>query len=301
MSDSSKNLIVIAGPTAVGKTDFAIRLAKKLQTEIISADSRQMYAELTIGTAKPKPEQLAEVKHHFIGNLSINEYYNAARYEVEVLALLDKLFMKYDQVVMVGGSGLYIDAVCQGIDELPDADQKLRHELNQIYKKEGIDKIREKLQQLDPEFYEIVDQSNPLRMIRALEVCITTGTKYSSLRTNSKKQRNFRVSKIALNIERSQLIERINNRVDQMLSEGLLEEIISLKAYKNLNALNTVGYKEFFEYFSEKMTLEDTIEKIKTNSRRYAKRQLTWFRKDKSYRWFEPEEFDEVLQYLNYE
>ncbi len=301
MTDSSKSLIVIAGPTAVGKTDFAIRLAKKLQTEIISADSRQMYAELTIGTAKPKVEQLEEVKHHFIGNLSINEYYNAARFEVEVLALLDKLFMKYDQVVMVGGSGLYIDAVCQGIDELPDADQKLRHELNQIYKKEGIDKIREKLQQLDPEFYEIVDQSNPLRMIRALEVCITTGTKYSSLRTNSKKQRNFRVSKIALNIERSQLIERINNRVDQMLSEGLLEEINSLKAYKNLNALNTVGYKEFFEYFSGKMTLEDTIEKIKTNSRRYAKRQLTWFRKDKSYRWFEPEEFDEVLQYLNYE
>ncbi|MBU1011520.1 MAG: tRNA (adenosine(37)-N6)-dimethylallyltransferase MiaA [Bacteroidetes bacterium] len=295
-SNHSKKLIVIAGPTAVGKTDFAIQLAKYLKTEIISADSRQIYKELSIGTAKPNAEQLKEVKHHFVGNISIHDYYNAARFELEVINLLSSLFKNHDYLVMVGGSGLYIDTVCNGIDDLPDVDEELRKELNLLYKKEGIDSIRNKLKELDPEFYKIIDQSNPKRIIRALEVCMATGIKYSEQRTNNKKNREFEIIKIALNLDRNILYDKVNLRVDQMINEGLVDEAKNLYQYRNLNALNTVGYKELFDYFSGSIGLEKAIENIKTSSRRYAKRQLTWFRKDPSYQWFHPSEFEKVIR-----
>jgi len=292
----TKKLIVIAGPTAVGKTDFAIQLAKYLKTEIISADSRQIYKELSIGTAKPNSAQLKEVKHHFVGNISIHDYYSAAHFELDIMELLSSLFKIHDHVVMVGGSGLYIDAVCAGIDELPDVDEDLRKQLNLIYKTEGLDSIRNKLKELDPEFYEIIDQSNPKRIIRALEVCIATGKKYSEQRTNNIKKREFEIIKIALNLDRKILYNRINERVDQMINEGLIDEAKSLYEYSDLNALNTVGYKELFDYFSDDITLEKAIENIKTSSRRYAKRQLTWFRKDPSYQWFHPSELEKVIK-----
>ena len=292
----TKKLIVIAGPTAVGKTDFAIQLAKYLKTEIISADSRQIYKELSIGTAKPNSAQLKEVKHHFVGNISIHDYYSAAHFELDIMELLSSLFKIHDHVVMVGGSGLYIDAVCAGIDELPDVDEDLRKQLNLIYKTEGLDSIRNKLKELDPEFYEIIDQSNPKRIIRALEVCIATGKKYSEQRTNNIKKREFEIIKIALNLDRKILYNRINERVDQMINEGLIDEAKSLYEYSDLNALNTVGYKELFDYFSDDITLEKAIENIKTSSRRYAKRQLTWFRKDPSYQWFHPLELEKVIK-----
>lgn len=295
-SNHSKKLIVIAGPTAVGKTDFAIRLAKFLKTEIISADSRQMYKELTIGTAKPDTEQLKEVKHHFVDNISIRDYYSAARFELEVMELLSSLFKDRDYVVMVGGSGLYIDAVCEGIDELPDIDENLRKKLNLLYKNEGLEAIRNRLKELDPEFYEIIDQSNPKRIIRALEVCMATGIKYSEQRTNIKKKREFEIIKIALNSDRKILYDRINERVDQMINNGLIDEAKDLYDFRDLNALNTVGYKELFDCFSDEITLEKAIENIKTSSRRYAKRQLTWFRKDPDYQWFYPSELEKVIK-----
>ena len=296
MMKNQKKLIVIAGPTAVGKTIFAIKLAKFLKTDIISADSRQIYKELFIGTAKPSADQLLEVKHYFIGSRSIHDYYNVAIFEIEVLALLKNLFKKHDQVIMVGGSGLYIDAVCNGIDELPDVDEKLRLELNTFFEEKGLDGIRGKLKELDPVFYEMVDQSNPQRIIRALEVCIATGRKYSEQRSNNHKQRAFEIYKLGLNIERELLYQRINDRVDQMITDGLVEEARILYEYKDLNALNTVGYKELFDYFSGKISREKAIENVKTNSRRYAKRQLTWFRKDKGYQWFDPSEFEKVIE-----
>ncbi len=299
MLPEKKELIVIAGPTAVGKTDFAIDLATHLKTEIISADSRQVYKELSIGTAKPDASQLEKVKHHLVGHLSIHDYYNVAKFERDVLLLLDKLFVKHDQVVMVGGSGLYIDAVCNGIDELPDVDESLRNELNTLYKCEGIEAIQQKLKLLDPEYYEIIDQSNPKRLIRALEVCLATGKKYSQLRTNTRKERNFKIQQMVLNLDRPILFERINKRVDIMMEEGLLDEVKSVFEFRNLNALNTVGYKEFFEYFLGKLTLEQAITNIKTNSRRYAKRQLTWFRKNPNYKWFSPNELDQVIEVIS--
>lgn len=294
-----KQLIIIAGPTAVGKTSFAINLAKELKTEIISADSRQFYQELTIGTAKPSLEQLGQVNHHFINNLSIHDYYNVARYETEVLTTLNNLFRVKDQVVMVGGSGLYIDAVCNGIDELPDVDLKLRLELKNKLQKEGIEAIRTKLMKLDPEFYEIVDTSNPSRMLRALEVCLATGRKYSDLRKAPRRLRNFKITKIGLNIEREQLYSMINNRVDLMLDQGLVEEVKLNLKYRELNALNTVGYKEIFKYFDGEISLEQAITDLKTNTRRYAKRQLTWFRKGEQYQWYRPNELEVVMQILS--
>ncbi len=298
ISNQIKRLIVIAGPTAVGKTDFAIKLAQYLETEIISADSRQFYKELNIGTAKPSPKELSLIKHHFIGSHSIHDYYNVAQFETEVLNLLDSLFKKYNEVIMVGGSGLYIDAVCNGIDELPDVDEELRQELNEIYEEEGITAIQEKLKFLDPEFYETIDKSNPKRIIRALEVCIATGQKYSEQRSNKNKERSFEIIKVGLNKDREQLYERINLRVDQMVSSGLVEEATGLFESRHLNALNTVGYKELFDHFLGNITLEKAIEKIKTNSRRYAKRQLTWFRKNESYKWFNPNELEEVIDLI---
>jgi tRNA dimethylallyltransferase len=294
MLNKTKRLIVIAGPTAIGKTEFAIKLAQHLKTEIISADSRQFFKELNIGTAKPSAKELSVMKHHFVGSHSIHDYYNVAQFEIDVLRLLDVLFEKYNQVILVGGSGLYIDAVCNGIDELPDVDEKLRQELNEIYEDEGIVAIQQNLKALDPEFYDTIDKSNPKRIIRALEVCIATGKKYSEQRLNVHKKRAFEVVKLGLNIEREQLYQRINERVDQMVADGLIKEAKRLFEFKHLNALNTVGYKEIFDHFSGEITLEEAIEKIKTNSRRYAKRQLTWFRKNDSYQWFNPNEIEKV-------
>lgn len=290
--------MVVAGPTAVGKTAFSIRLALHLKTEIISADSRQFYKEMRIGTAYPEPEELKAVRHHFIGNLSLGDDYNVSRYENEVLSLLNELYKKHDVVILTGGSGLYIDAVCKGIDELPDHDPVLRKSLKEELERTGIEAFGEKLKKLDPEYFEIVDLQNPNRLLRAVEVCMQTGNTYTSLRRNTAKPRPFTVVRIGLNMEREKLFFRIAQRVDSMMQQGLLEEVRSLLPYRELNALNTVGYKEIFGYLDGNASLEDAVEKIKTSTRRYAKRQLTWFRKDDEVHWFEPDDFEGCLRFL---
>lgn len=293
-----KKLIVIVGPTAIGKTALSIFIAQFLKSEIISADSRQFYRELKIGTATPSDEALNAVKHHFIGNLSITDYYSVSNFENEALAAISNIHKQNDYAVIVGGSGLYVNAVCDGIDDLPDPDEKTRNELNQLYEKEGLVAIQNKLKELDPEFYKKIDIANPKRIIRAIEVCITSGKTYTSLRTNPKRERDFEIIKIGLNRDREELFGIINNRVDAMIASGLVEEVEGLVDFKNYNALNTVGYKEIFDYLDNKMTLEKAIEKIKTNSRRYAKRQLTWFNKDKTIKWFHPEDRDRILEFI---
>ncbi|MEI8047148.1 MAG: tRNA (adenosine(37)-N6)-dimethylallyltransferase MiaA [Bacteroidota bacterium] len=296
--NSDKFLVVIAGPTAVGKTDVAISLAKEWQTEIISADSRQFYSEMSIGTAKPDSQQLNEVKHHFIGQLSIHDYYNVSKFETESLQLLQKLFEKHDLVFMVGGSGLYIDAVCKGIDDFPDPEPELRAYLKGIYMDDGIGKLQEMLLHLDPEYYATVDINNPNRLLRALEVCHTTGKKFSEQRSNSSKNRDFRIIKIGLTLPRPELFSRIESRVDQMVENGLVKEVENLLPFRHLNALKTVGYKEIFEYLNSEITLQQAIVNIKTNTRRYAKRQLTWFNRTDEYKWFEPSQIKEITNYL---
>jgi tRNA dimethylallyltransferase len=296
--NSGKYLIVIAGPTAVGKTDIAIQLAKNWNSEIISADSRQFYREMSIGTAKPDQQQLDEVKHHFVGQLSIHDYYNVSRFETEALELLEGLFEQSNQVFMVGGSGLYIDAVCRGIDDFPDPGPEYRNYLKGIYVDDGLAKLQEMLLNIDPEYFESVDINNPNRLLRALEVCHVTGKKYSEQRLNSSKQRNFQIIKIGLNLPRPELFSRIEMRVDQMIEIGLVEEVKSLFPYRHLNALNTVGYKEIFEYLDSEITLEQAIINIKTSTRRYAKRQLTWFNRTDEYKWFEPSQLNIITNYL---
>lgn len=298
MVNSGKYLVVLAGPTAVGKTDVAIKLAKHWQTEIISADSRQFYAEMSIGTAKPDLQQLSEVKHHFIGQISIQDYYNVSKFETDVLQLLEKLFEKHKIVFLVGGSGLYIDAVCRGIDDLPDPKPELRAYLKGIFQDEGLAKLQEMLLSLDPEYFATVDIQNPNRLLRALEVCLTTGKKFSEQRLNNSKVRDFQIIKIGLNLPRPELFERIELRVDQMIDTGLVKEVESLLLYRHLNALNTVGYKEIFNSLDSEITLAQAIENIKTNTRRYAKRQLTWFNRTDEYVWFEPAQINEITNYL---
>jgi len=290
---------VIAGPTAVGKTDVAINLATIFKSEIISADSRQFYREMSIGTAKPDQNQLKTINHHFIGQLSISDYFNVSVYENEVLKLLKNLFIKNNIVFLVGGSGLYIDAVCKGIDDFPDPAPELRNYLKEVLAQNGIGKLQEMLQQLDPEYYTAVDINNPNRLLRAIEVCRTTGRKFSEQRLNSQKNRDFNIVKIGLNLPRPQLFSRIGLRVDQMIESGLIKEVESLMLYRHLNALNTVGYKEIFEFLDSKITLEQAIENIKTNTRRYAKRQLTWFNRTDEYKWFEPSDINEITSYLS--
>jgi len=291
-------LIVIAGPTATGKTAISIDLAHKLGTEIISADSRQVYKEMRIGTAAPGLDEMQGIKHYFIGNLSIHDSYDVSKYESDVSSLLKKLFIKYRYVIMTGGSGLYIDAVCKGIDELPDPDPELRLKLNNILKTNGITELQKRLKELDPDFYSSVDLMNPKRLIRSIEVCLLTGTTYSSLRVNKKKEHNFNVVKIGLNRDKSDLTDRINKRIIKMFGDGLMEEAQALYPYRHLNALNTVGYKELFSVLDGEITLDEAIEKIQTNTWRLAKRQLTWFRKDDSYSWFHPESGGAVLNYI---
>jgi tRNA dimethylallyltransferase len=298
LTNSGKYLVVIAGPTAVGKTDVAITLAPKWHTEIISADSRQFYREMSIGTAKPDVQQLLAVKHHFIGQLSIHDYFNVAKYETEVLRSLIDLFERHSIVFLVGGSGLYIDAVCRGIDDFPDPEPELRSYLKGVYQDDGIAKLQEMLSNIDPEYYAKVDINNPNRLLRALEVCYTTRKKFSEQRLNSVKNRDFQIIKIGLNLPRPELFSRIALRVDQMMESGLTEEVMNLLPYRHLNALNTVGYKEIFEYLDSKQTLSQAVENIKTNTRRYAKRQLTWFNRTDEYTWFEPTQINEITSYL---
>jgi len=299
MDKNSKYLIVVLGPTAIGKTAFAIRLAQYYNAEIISADSRQFYHEMRIGTAYPDPEELAAAKHHFVGNLSIGDTYNVARYEEEVLALLDTLYEKQDVAILSGGSGLYIDAVCKGIDDLPDHDPKLRQSLKEEMKRIGLGAFAEKLKLLDPEYYEVVDLNNPNRLLRAVEVCLQTGSTYTALRKNTNKPRPFKMIKVGLNTERDILFDRIAERVDRMMEKGLLEEVKQLLPYRDHNALNTVGYKELIAHLDGAVSLELAVEKIKTNTRRYAKRQLTWFKRDEEIRWFEPTDLSGVIEWIS--
>jgi tRNA dimethylallyltransferase len=295
----NKTLIQICGPTGIGKTSLAIKLANFFKSEIISSDSRQFYHEMKIGTAMPTKQELAEVKHHFIGNRSIHNYYNVSMFEMDSLELLNRLFLEYDMVFMVGGSGLYMDAISHGIDDLPKVDLELRNSLEKKLADEGIESLRFELKHLDIEYYNSVDLKNHKRIIRALEVCMSSGKTYTSFRKKKSKKREFNIAKIALNCDRKILYERIDKRVDLMISKGLLDEARNLYKYRKLNALNTVGYKELFEYFDENISLEKAIELIKRNSRRYAKRQLSWFGRDNNIIWFQPSQLKEMKLYIS--
>lgn len=277
---SDRTLLVITGPTAVGKTDYTISLAEQLGAPIISADSRQMFRELKIGTAAPTEAELARVKHYFVGNLSIHDYYNVSMFEQQVLELLETLFLSHPVVIMTGGSPQYIDAVCNGIDELPDPEPGIRQYVNNLFKTNGIDALRAQLALLDPDYYERVNHNDHKRMIRAVEVSLQMKKPYSQCLHQTKKERHFKIEKYYLNRPRDVLFERINRRVDAMMEQGLLEEARQLLPYRDLNALNTVGYKELFDYFDGICSLERAVEDIKTHTRRYAKRQLTWFKRD---------------------
>lgn len=295
---NDKYLIVIAGPTASGKTATAITIAKALRTVIISADSRQFYREIPIGTAAPTREELSEVEHFMIHNLSIEDRYDVADYEKDVLLLLKKLFLNHDAVIMTGGSGLFIDAVCNGLDSIPDISEETRNRVNDLYEKGGVVALQNELQHLDPEYYEIVDKHNPRRLQRAIEVCYQTGLPYSSFRKNNTKERDFKIIKLALLWERNELITRINKRVENMISDGLVEEARSVYHKRNLNSLNTVGYKEMFQYFDGDISLNEAIELIKISTRQYAKRQMTWLRKNNDYRWFSIDEIPKMIEYI---
>lgn len=292
-------LIVLLGPTGVGKTELSLRVASHVGSPIISADSRQLYKELVIGTAAPTAEQLARVKHYFVGTLSLTDYYNASQFEEEVLLCLKNLFLSTSNVVMTGGSMMYIDAVCNGIDELPTVSQEIRTNLMKRFEVEGLDPIREDLKRLDPQHYNEVDLNNYKRVIHALEICLMTGRPYSELRTNTKKTRPFRIIKIGLTRDREELCDRINARVDQMMRDGLLEEARHVYPYKHLNSLNTVGYKEMFNYLDGEWPLDFAIEKIKRNSRVYARKQMTWFKRDKEINWFHPDNIEGILTFLD--
>ena len=295
----SKTLIIIAGPTAIGKTALAISLAKHFKTEIISADSRQFYREMNIGTAKPSEAELKEVKHHLINSHSVLDQFNAGDFEKESIELINKLFLNHDQVIMVGGSGLFINAVSHGFDQLPIATEEIRNYFNTILEEKGIKFLQDQLKKIDPVYYKEVDIYNPQRIIRALEVFECSGKTFSSLRTNIKKQRPFNIVKIGLNTDRNIVYERINLRVDQMIKDGLIKEVEGLKSFRHLNPLNTVGYSEIFDYLEGKSNREEAIEKIKQNTRRFAKRQLTWFKKSEDIKWYKPDELEPIIQYLN--
>lgn len=294
----NKTLAVIIGPTGIGKTDLSIDIAKQFNSEIISCDSRQMYRELKIGTAVPTPNQLSLVKHHFIGNLSIHDYYNAAEFEVQVINLLQYLFKENDFAVMTGGSGLYVNAVVKGIDELPTVSEDVRNELISELKEKGLGYLQEKLKTIDPEYYEAADINNSKRILKALEVYEMTGKKYSSLRTESSKTRPFSIKQVGLTMDRDELYERINLRVDLMLEAGLIEEAKLFHPYKHYNSLNTVGYKELFGYFDDEYDLDEAIRLIKRNSRRYAKRQMSWFKRDHTIQWFHPNEKNKIIDFI---
>ena len=302
-----KTLVVITGPTAVGKTQLCLDIARHFDIPIINADSRQIYKELSIGTAKPTAEELQQVKHYFVGTLSLQDYYSASLFEQQVLDLLDTLFKTSDYALMAGGSMMYIDAVCDGIDDIPTIDDETRATMKQRLADEGLQKLCEELKRLDPEYYEIVDRQNPKRVVHALEICTMTGKTYTSFRMKERRSqesgvrrsvRPFKIVKIGLNREREELYNRINARVDAMMQQGLLKEAESMYPFRELNALNTVGYKELFEYFNGRWPLEEAVERIKGNTRRYARKQLTWYKKDPQIRWFHPEQKKEIIDYI---
>lgn len=296
---SPKTLIVLIGPTGVGKTELSLDIAEKFKSPIISADSRQLYADIKIGTAAPTEEQQKRVKHYFVGTLKLTDYYSAAQYELEVMKLLDELFLKHDTIILTGGSMMYIDAICKGIDDIPTVDNETREMMMDKYEREGLENLCAELKLLDPEYYSIVDLKNPKRVIHALEICYMTGKTYTSFRTGNKKERPFNIIKIGLKRDREELYERINRRVDMMIEEGLVDEVKSVYQYKNLNSLNTVGYKEIIQYLDGNCTLDFAIEKIKQNSRIYSRKQMTWFKRDTDITWFHPDDKQEVMNYID--
>ena len=295
----SNSLITIIGPTAIGKTSLSIDIANYFGCDILSCDSRQFYKELLIGTAPPSPEEQAQAKHYFIHDRSIFDDYTVGDYENDAIALLDTLYQEKDKAILIGGSGLYVDAVLKGFDEFPQIDSKVRANLQQELEEKGLEYLQEKLRELDVEYSKIVDIQNPQRVIRALEVCIGTGKTFTEFRVREVKQRNFTPIKIGLNIDREKLYERINLRVDLMMEAGLLAEAKKMYPHKNINSLQTVGYRELFRYFDGEFTLDFAISEIKKNTRRFAKRQLTWFRKDEEIKWFDPKDKEDIIFYIN--
>ena len=295
----TKTLIVVTGPTAVGKTALCLNIAKRYGIPIINADSRQIYRELKIGTAAPTEEQLRQVRHYFVGTLGLSDYYSASMYEQEVMNLLPTLFQTSDYALLTGGSMMYIDAVCNGIDDIPTVDDATRETLKRRLAEEGLESLCEQLRTLDPEHYELVDRKNPRRVVHALEICLMTGQTYTSFRKNERKERPFRIAKIGLNRDRDTIYQRINARVDQMMADGLLSEARSLYHLRHLNALNTVGYKEMFTYMDGTWTLEEAVERMKGNTRRYARKQLTWYKKDPQVVWFSPEDEATIINHID--
>lgn len=292
-------LVVLLGPTGVGKTEVALQIAEHLQSPIINADSRQLFAEIPIGTAAPTKEQQERVKHYFVGTLHLTDYYSAAKYEEDVLQLLNQHFKHQQVALLSGGSMMYIDAVCQGIDDIPTVDEATRRLMKRKLETEGLDALVAELKVLDPEHYKIVDLHNPRRVIHALEICHMTGNTYTSYRKNTKKIRPFNIVKIGLNRPREEMYERINNRVLEMMNQGLIEEAKAVYPQKGLNALNTVGYKEFFAYFDGDISLDDAILKIQSNTRQYMRKQVTWFKRDNEIKWFSPTNIEEIINYID--
>ena len=296
---TKRQLIVVVGPTASGKTDLSIALARHYNAPIISTDSRQVYKGLPIGTAYPSEEQLQAVEHHFIAELELTEDFNCGQYEQRALERLDLLFKTHDTVVAVGGSGLYVRALCEGMDNLPQADAALRDTLAERLQNEGVEALAEQLKELDPEYYNIVDRQNPARVMRALEVCLTSGQKYSELRSGERKERDFQIVKVGVTMPREQLYDRVNRRVDMMVEAGLEAEARAVLPYRHCNSLRTVGYSEMFDYFDGTTTLGQAVELIKRNTRHYAKRQLTWFRRDADVQWFNPSDREQIIKYID--
>ncbi|GAB4127905.1 MAG: tRNA (adenosine(37)-N6)-dimethylallyltransferase MiaA [Raineya sp.] len=295
---AKKTLLVLVGATAVGKTDLSIRLAQTLQTAILSADSRQFFREMQIGTARPTPAEMQNVTHYLLGHISIEQTYTVSDFEQEALHILEKLFETKNIVILTGGSGLYVKVLCEGIDAIPQIEPHWREKVQQAYQEKGLAFLQSEVARLDANYFAEVDQQNPQRLMRALEVCWATGKPFSSFRQAKKKERPFRIIKIGLERPRAELYERINSRVDAMLENGLLDEVKKLLPYKKHNALQTVGYKEIFDYLEGKQTWHATIRLIKQNTRHYAKRQMTWFKKDKEIQWFAPEDYEKILQLI---
>lgn len=295
----SKRLIVVVGPTAAGKTKLGIALARHFLTDVISADSRQIFREMSIGTAKPGVEEREDVTHHFIDTLSVTDDYNAGKFERDVLSLLDQLFIKHDDVLMVGGSGMYVRAVCEGLDEMPDVPESVRVEILENYRSKGLSWLQQEVMENDPEYFAVVDQMNPARLMRALEIVRTTGLPASNYRVNRRVERPFSVVKIGLEMDREELYKRIDARVDKMIDSGLVEEVKRLEQFKSRNALQTVGYQELFDYFDGKHDLDEAIRLIKRNSRRYAKRQMTWFKREEGIQWFNPDQLEKIITHLD--
>ncbi len=295
----TKTLVVILGPTGVGKTDTCIRVAKHFNVPIINADSRQIFQEIPIGTAAPTQVQQQEIKHYFVGNHHLDDYYSASMYEQDVLSLLEKLFTSQDIALMSGGSMMYIDAVCNGIDDIPTVDEQTRQWMKQRLHDEGLPALVEELRQLDPIHYEFVDKNNPRRVVHALEICHMTGKTYTSFRTNKIKERPFQIIKIGLNLPREELYQRINQRVLNMIQEEWVEEALKVYPKRELNSLHTVGYRELFDYLDGLYTLDEAIEKIQSNTRRYMRKQLTWFKRDQKIRWFSPNNIEEIINYIS--